>query len=85
MKYKRQSLQSKSKKPKADFIDRNDKSDHPLASIIKTKQRERERVQLQISSKKESKHLIKTAFIKEIVFVIKTFPPKNNSMTTWPY
>lgn len=82
MKYKRQSLQRKSKKPKVDFIDRNDKSDNPLASTIKTKQRER--AQLQIPSKKESKHLIKTAFIKEIVFVIKTFPPKNNSMTTWP-
>ena len=26
--------------------------------------------------------MIRTAFIKEIVFVIKTFPSKNNSMTT---
>lgn len=30
-------------KPKLDFTDRNDKSDNPSASIIKTKQKQRER------------------------------------------
>lgn len=46
MKYKRQNLQRKSLKPKFDFTDRNDKNDNPSASIIKTRQKQRERAQL---------------------------------------
>ena len=49
----------------------------------KNKKKRKRKHNQKFKAKKESRDLIRATSIKEIVFVIKTFPQKNNSMNTW--
>lgn len=51
----------------------------------KNKKRRKRKHNYKFKAKKESRDSIRATSIKEIVFVIKTFPQKNNSMNLWLY